>query len=98
MHKLRRKFAAASLPRLFGNKVPGHTTRAPPVGFKMATNDIQFYAIANLDMTSLLRLITAVERLKAAALACVICSLVHVGQVYFCYNTSQNVTDTTAKV
>ena len=43
----------------------------------MATNDIQFYAIANLDMTSLLRLITAVERLKAAALACVICSLVH---------------------
>ena len=50
---LRRKFAAALLPRLFGNNVPGHTTRAPPVGFELATNGVQFYAIANLDKTSL---------------------------------------------
>ena len=42
----RRRFAAALLPRLFGNNVPGHTTRAPPVGFELATNSIQFYAIA----------------------------------------------------
>ena len=34
-------------------KVPGHTTRAPPVGFELATNYIQLYAIANLDKTSL---------------------------------------------
>ena len=37
--------------------MPGHTTRAPPVGFKfeLATNGIQFYAIANfkLDKTSM---------------------------------------------
>ena len=45
----KRLFAAASLPRLFGNNVPGHTTRAPPVGFELAINGIQFYAIANLD-------------------------------------------------
>ena len=42
----RRRFAAALLPRLFGNNVPGHTTRAPSVGFELATNGIQFYAIA----------------------------------------------------
>ena len=30
----RRRFAAALLPRLFGNNVPGHTTRAPPVGLQ----------------------------------------------------------------
>ena len=45
--------AAVLLPRLFGNRIPGHTTRAPPVGFELATNGIQFYAIANLDNTSL---------------------------------------------
>ena len=33
-------------------QIPGHTTRAP-VGFELATNCIQFYAIANLDKTSL---------------------------------------------
>ena len=47
----RQKLAAALLPQLFGTKVPGHTTRAPPVGFKLATNCIQLYAIANLDKT-----------------------------------------------
>ena len=52
-YKKRRRFAAALLPRLFGNNVPGHTTRAPPVGFELATNGIQFYAIANRDKTSL---------------------------------------------
>ena len=45
--------AVAVLPRLFGNNVPGRTTRAPPVGFELATNGIQFYAIANLNKTSL---------------------------------------------
>ena len=32
--------------RLFWNNAPGHTTRAPQVGFVLATNGIQFYAIA----------------------------------------------------
>ena len=50
--RIRRRFAAALLPRLYGTKVPGHTTRAPPVGFELATNGIQLYAIANLDKTS----------------------------------------------
>ena len=50
--RVRRRFDAALLPRLFGNNVPSHTTRAPPVGFELATNGIQFYAIANLDKTS----------------------------------------------
>ena len=49
----RQRFAAALLPRLLGTKVPGHTTRAPQVGFELATNCIQLYAIANLDKTSL---------------------------------------------
>ena len=37
------------------NNVPGHSTRAPQVGFELVTNCIQFYAIANLnlDKTSL---------------------------------------------
>ena len=34
--------------------IPGHTTRAPPVGFELETNGFQFYAIANLDKTSLM--------------------------------------------
>ena len=33
---LRRRFAL--LPRLLGNNVAGHTTRAPPVEFELATN------------------------------------------------------------
>ena len=53
-------FAAALLPRLLGNNIPGHTTRAPQVGAKdseLATNCIQVYGndnngIANLDNTS----------------------------------------------
>ena len=32
-------------------RIPGHTTRAPPVGFELETNGFQFYAIANLDKT-----------------------------------------------
>ena len=31
--------------------MPGHTTRAPPVGFDLETSGFQFYAIANLDKT-----------------------------------------------
>ena len=34
-------------------RIPGHTTRAPPVGFELETNSFQFYAVANLDKTSL---------------------------------------------
>ena len=33
--------------------IPGHNTRVPQVGFELATNGIQFYAIANLDKISL---------------------------------------------
>ena len=49
---------AALLPRLFGSSIPpagrpGHATRAPSVGFELATNGIQFYVIANLEKTSL---------------------------------------------
>ena len=47
------RLAAALLPRLFANRIPGHTTRAPQVGFELATNSIQFYVFANLDKTSL---------------------------------------------
>ena len=41
---------------MFWNKrptgtVPGHTARVPPVRFELATNCIQFYAVANLDKT-----------------------------------------------
>ena len=49
---MRLTFTAALLPRLFRNNIPSHTTREPPVGFKLATNSVQFYAIANLDKTS----------------------------------------------
>ena len=42
---------------LFGNNVPGHTTKAPQVGFELATKCIQFYAIANLDKTSLINIL-----------------------------------------
>ena len=31
---------------------PGHTTKAPQVGFELETNGFQFYVIANLDKTS----------------------------------------------
>ena len=34
-------------------RIQGHTTRAPPLGFELATDGIQFCAIANLDKTSL---------------------------------------------
>ena len=35
-------------------RVPGHTTRVLPVGFKLAINCIQFYVIANLGKTPLI--------------------------------------------
>ena len=47
----RRRFTAAFLPRLFWIRIPGHTTRALPVEFELATDGIQFYVIANLDKT-----------------------------------------------
>ena len=51
---IRRRFAAALLPRLFVSKVPGHTTRAPPVRFELATNaGIQLYALANFKLDNL---------------------------------------------
>ena len=34
--------------RFAAGRIPGHTTRAPPVGFELETNCFQFYAIANL--------------------------------------------------
>ena len=46
------RFAAALLPLLFGTN-PRHTTREPQLVFKLETNCFQFYAIANLDKTSL---------------------------------------------
>ena len=45
--------AAALIPRLFRNSIPGHTTRASLMGFELATYGIQLYVIANLDKTSL---------------------------------------------
>ena len=50
----RRRFAAL-IPRLFGNSIPGHITRAPPmqtqpalrVGFKLVTDSIQLYVFVN---------------------------------------------------
>ena len=39
-----------TMQRLFGNNVPGHTTRAPPVGFEPSTNGFQFNAIANFNL------------------------------------------------
>ena len=58
VYRKRRRIAAALLPRLFGNNFPGHTTRAPPVGFEVGTYGFQFFAIANLDKTSLLWCLT----------------------------------------
>ena len=40
---LRRRFPAALIPQLFGNSIPDYTTRAPLVGFDLATECIQFY-------------------------------------------------------
>ena len=65
---LRRRFAAALLPRLglFGNSIPGHTTRAPPAGFELATDGLQFCVIANLDQTSLYFGVARVQGTTAA--------------------------------
>ena len=53
----RQRFIAALLPllSLFWNSIPGLTTRAPPVGFELATNSIQFYVIAILGKYCLCR-------------------------------------------
>ena len=45
--RLKRRFATALIPRLFGNSIPSHTTREPPIRFEWATEGIQFYVIAN---------------------------------------------------
>ena len=50
LHAGGRRFAAALIPR--SGRIPGHTTRAPQVGFELETDGFQFYAIANLDKTS----------------------------------------------
>ena len=42
----------ALLPQLSGSNFPGHTIREPEEGFELANNNIQFYAIANLDEKS----------------------------------------------
>ena len=49
MGQLGRRFAAALLPRLFGTNPMSHHKG----GFEPETNGFQFYAIANLDKTSL---------------------------------------------
>ena len=49
----RLRFAAALLPQLFENSIPGHTAREPQVGFELATKGIQLYVIANVDKTSI---------------------------------------------
>ena len=48
---------------VFGNNVPGHTTRVPQVGFELATKCIQFYAIANLDKTSITNMLNKMKYL-----------------------------------
>ena len=45
----RQRFTVALLPLLFRNNIPGHTSRMPQVGFELATNSIQFYAITNSE-------------------------------------------------
>ena len=50
MVSLGRRFAAALLPRLFGTNPMSHHKG----GFEPETNGFQFYAIANLDKTSLI--------------------------------------------
>ena len=51
-----RRFAAALflLDHDCSGRIPGHTTRAPLVGFELETNGfrVQFYAIPNLEKTS----------------------------------------------
>ena len=52
MNVIGRRFATAYYHDCSG-RIPGHTSRAPQVGFELETNCFQFYAIANLDKTSL---------------------------------------------
>ena len=47
----RQRFTAALLPRLFWSRIPSHTTRESQIGFKLATDCIQFYVYANVDKT-----------------------------------------------
>ena len=51
-HSVWRRFAAALLPRLFGKNPRSHHKGATG-RFELETNGFQFYAIANLDKTSL---------------------------------------------
>ena len=51
--EVRNSFITSTTTVRESGRISGHTTRAPPVGFELATNGIQFYAIANLDKTSL---------------------------------------------
>ena len=46
---LKSVFDGALIPSLFGNSIPGHTTRTPPIGFELATSSM----LLNLDKTSL---------------------------------------------
>ena len=68
--RLPRRFAAALLTRLFGNNVPCHTTRAPLVVLEPGTNDVPFYAIANLDKTFLTMLWSCKFRFAQDLLHC----------------------------
>ena len=48
---LRPLFTTVTEERICSERIPGHTTRAPPAGFELETNGFQFYALANLDKT-----------------------------------------------
>ena len=78
-----RRFAAALLPRMFGNNVPGHTTRAPPVGFELATSGIQFYVVAGT---------ANVTRISLPAIAKVAVFVLAVA--LFCHETCTNISST----
>ena len=48
-------FWGGGSPQLYyhdcSGRIPGHTTRAPPVGFELETNGFQFYAILIIGRT-----------------------------------------------
>ena len=55
--RVKTKVKGGGSPQLYhhdcSGRIPGYTTRAPPVGFDLETNGFQFYAITNLDKMSL---------------------------------------------
>ena len=70
------RFAAALIPRLSGNSIPGYTTRAPPmktqsavrVWFELATDGILELVLAYINTRSHFKVCLALGRRFAAAL------------------------------